>query len=112
MGMTLDPVPISQMSMNFIDLRCKWRGSRKQRPTINSLPLPYTGAYLNKWHRVFMPSLVKWAGSIDDPFGANGKMNDIIVDLWENIYPDIPLNDEKLKVVIGVVSLSPLDSIC
>ena len=103
MGVSLHPA--AMMSTGSIDHRQK-RHTRKQRPTINSLPLLKTGDHLNKWRRLFMPSLVKWAGSIEDPFSANRKMDETVINLWNSIYDDIPLNDENtVKVVINVVRL-------
>ena len=52
------------------------------------------------WGKLFVPQLCAWAGSIDDPFGANSKLNDEIDVLWERVYPDIVLENADKPVVL------------
>ena len=100
------------MSTGSLDPKRKRVGNPRQRATVSCLPMPQTRDYINKWRRLFTPSLVKWAGSLDDPFGANGKMNDAFDTLWKDIYHDIPLDDEKMRDVVTVVGLLFLYSNC
>jgi hypothetical protein len=75
--------------------------TRKLNPTTHDLPLP--SEYIPSWGKLLLPQLYAWAGSIDDPFCANSKMDDEIDVLWERVFPDIVLENADKPVVLKVV---------
>jgi len=78
--------------------------TRKLNPTTSDLPLPPGPEYQLKWGKVFLPQLYAWAGSTNDPFGANGKMADEVEIIWDRVFPDVVLEDaEDKRVVLKVV---------
>jgi len=77
--------------------------SHKQSYIQADLPFPCGGNHCQVWAKTFRPALLSWAGSQDDPFGANGIMHDEISCLWGCLYPDIELDSEKMPIVVGVV---------
>jgi len=77
---------------------CTW----KLNPTQKDLPLP-SPEHHAKWGKVFLPQLYAWAGSLDDPFGVNGKMANKVQIIWMRIFPDVALEKVDKPVVIKVV---------
>ena len=85
----------------------KYSRRRKVRPAMRDLPFPRGAIYVQLWRNTFVPALLAWAGAQEDAFGTNGKLESMgqIGVIWENIYPDIALNDKELKIVVNVVRL-------
>ncbi|KAI0298439.1 hypothetical protein B0F90DRAFT_1669029 [Multifurca ochricompacta] len=59
---------------------------------------------MNTGRKVFIPAFLSWAGSIEDPFGANDQVEGIIREIWCVAYPDIPLGPEEMDITLGVVN--------
>jgi len=76
--------------------------TRKLNPAQKDLPLPSLGHH-SKWGKVFLPQLYAWAGSLDDPFGVNGKMANEVEIIWMRVFPDVVLEEADKPVVIKVV---------
>jgi hypothetical protein len=79
------------------------RRARKRRFTTADLPLPRGGQQLQMWRKHFIPSLISWAGSCEDPFGTNGHMDVAAPKIWKRIYPDAPLGDQDKDILLSVV---------
>jgi hypothetical protein len=102
MGMNLVPaVSSSHTRVGNSNPNNKRGTTRKLNPTTHDLPLP--SEYLPNWGKILVPQLCAWAGSLDDPFCANKKMNNEIDVLWEHVFPDIILEDADKPVVLKVV---------
>jgi len=80
---------------------------RKQRYTVADLPFPRGGRYTQIWRKVFVPNLLAWAGSQDDPFGANGQVHTEVTNIWKRVFPSILLKDTDLDILIYVVCRYP-----
>jgi len=94
--------------LHDLDERATPSSSHKQKFTKANLPFPGGGNHLHLWGKLFRPSLLSWAGSQEDPFGTNGMMHTVIVQIWGCVYPDIILDDQKMAIVVNVVRLLPL----
>jgi hypothetical protein len=86
------------------------QGVRKQKFTIADLPfsggsVEVTRTQRNTWRNRFIPSLLDWAGSRKDPFGTNSQMENVVVSIWEQVFPNIMLQGQGLTIVLRVVSL-------
>lgn len=76
---------------------------RKQRYTVADLPFPRGGRYTQIWRKVFVPNLLAWAGSQDDPFGANGQVHTEVTNIWKRVFPNIQLKDTDMNILVYVV---------
>jgi len=76
--------------------------TQKLNPTQKDLPLPRLEHHL-RWGKVFLPLLYAWAGSLNDPFGMNGKMANKVEIIWMHVFPDVVLKEADKPVVIKVV---------
>ncbi|KAF8494348.1 hypothetical protein F5888DRAFT_1908221 [Russula emetica] len=54
------------------------------------------------WRRVFIPNLLAWAGSQDDPFGANAGVHSEVTGIWKHVFPSIPLKDADMDILVYV----------
>jgi len=79
------------------------RGGARTRAKVLDLPLPRGGQGSVDWNERFVPSLLSWAGSHEDPFGTNGQMDAEITSLWLQIYPGRKLGDGEQGTVRSVV---------
>jgi hypothetical protein len=77
--------------------------SLRQHYTKANLPFPPGGNHRHVWAKCYRPALLSWAGSQDDPFGTNGMMHDEMSCIWHRLYPDIPLNNENMTILVDVV---------
>jgi hypothetical protein len=72
---------------------------KKEKYTLASLPFP-RGAesmtYTREWRKSFKPTLIQWAATLEDPFGSNAVMGDIITEVWMATFPSI-----ANEVVVG-----------
>jgi hypothetical protein len=57
----------------------------------------------NTWRTQFVPSLLDWAGSCDDPFGTNSQMDDVVKSIWKKVFPHITLQEQGTIIVLRVV---------
>lgn len=78
--------------------------SRKPRYSVSDLPLPRGGGHVQAWKRVFLPSLLAWAGAHEDPFGVNGDLYDVITDIWSGVFPSVTLEQSDIVILQKVVS--------
>ncbi|KAH8979761.1 hypothetical protein EDB92DRAFT_2118630 [Lactarius akahatsu] len=78
----------------------KQKSARRLRPTLADLPLPRTGRYLQNWRKKFVPLLISWAGSQEDPFGTNGRIDGAIKSVWGRVYPDLVVDDEEMDIIV------------
>jgi hypothetical protein len=76
---------------------------RKQRYTIADLPFPRGGKYNQVWRKVFIPKLLAWAGSQDDPFGANARVHVESANIWKQVFPNIVLKETDEDILTYVV---------
>jgi hypothetical protein len=79
---------------------------RKQRYTIADLPFPRGGKYTQYWRKIFVPNLLAWAGSQDDPFGANARVHLELANIWKRVFPDITLKETDMDILTYVVRRS------
>jgi hypothetical protein len=76
---------------------------RRPRYAVGDLPFPHGGRHNQVWRKAFMPCLLAWAGSQDDPFGANSQMDSEIELIWQRIYPAIELDNQNFDILQNVV---------
>lgn len=65
---------------------------KKEKYTLVSLPFPHGAAstsYRCEWQKSVKSTLIHWAATLDDPFGANAVIEDIIIEVWKAIFPSI-----------------------
>ena len=81
-------------------------GNIKQDYTISDLPLPLAdgGAYIEKWHKDFVPSLLTWAGAHEDPFRVRSELFTAVPHIWERVFCDVRLHNNDLVTLVKVVS--------
>ncbi|KAH8983440.1 hypothetical protein EDB92DRAFT_2117452 [Lactarius akahatsu] len=80
---------------------------RKQRYLVADLPFSRGSKDLQVWRKSFVPSLHAWAGTQQDPFGANCQMEREVVNLWKRTFPSIALDQSSNREIV----LSVCDSI-
>ena len=78
---------------------CHW----KQWFAVADLPFPHGGSYIQTWCKTFIPNLLAWAGSRDDPFGANSQVHLEVTKIWEHVFPHIQLKETNMDILIYVV---------
>ncbi|KAI0288460.1 hypothetical protein B0F90DRAFT_1827434 [Multifurca ochricompacta] len=87
MGIMLTNVAVG-MEDNLQDANPK---HPRRRYLVTDLPFPHGSAHRHAWQKTFVPTLIMWAGSVEDPFGANNCVEGIIKDIWCLVYPsDVP----------------------
>lgn len=86
--------------------------SRRQRYTVADLPFPGGSKDLQVWRKTFIPLLLVWAGTQEDPFGTNCQMEVAIMGAWTHAFPSIALepNSQELEIVLNVVRNSNHES--
>ena len=68
------------------------RRVKKIRYNFSSLPFPRGAAstsYAHDWRKYFKPTLIHWAATLNDPFGTNSVMEDVVVEVWKAVFPSI-----------------------
>ncbi|KAF8873358.1 hypothetical protein BD779DRAFT_1679258 [Infundibulicybe gibba] len=83
--------------------------TKRVKYTVTSLPFPggaEGSAYFKKYRKTFKPTLIAWASTLDDPFGANSLIEPTIRELWALIFPKINLdpNDKKWRPIDSIAS--------
>ncbi|KAF8490335.1 hypothetical protein F5888DRAFT_1638128 [Russula emetica] len=76
--------------------------SPKKKYAVSDLPFAHWDVDSRKWRTSFIPSLLAWAGTQGDPFGANSQMTDEVTALWQRLYLAIVLNDARTSIVLSV----------
>ena len=76
---------------------------RPAKPCFKNSHLPFEDPTrdLVTWHDAVLPSIINWAGSLDEPFVINSHPNlqEIIEKNWKANYPEVQCNDAILAVV-------------
>src|SRR6267142_77325 len=81
------------------------RPCHRVRYNTSHLPFP-NSSYYNKWRCHFVPTLLAWTGSQEDPFGANSQMarDSEITTIWTWVFPDLEeLDGKTIPIVHSVV---------
>jgi hypothetical protein len=83
---------------------------KKEKYTLASLPFPRGAAstsYTREWRKSFKSTLIHWAATLNDPFGTNAVMEDIITDIWRKVFPSIAneVVGNSREAIIHLVSL-------
>ena len=76
----------------------------KQIYKVIELPFPEDSSYFDKWARIFMPSLLAWAGTHEDPFRLSGELYLVVPQIWKRVFPRISLNITESLTLVKVVS--------
>ena len=63
-------------------------------------------SYTHDWRKSFKPTLIHWATTLEDPFGTNAVMEDIVVEVWKIVFPSITseVDGSSHEAIIHVVS--------
>ena len=101
----LEPVPVEKSSSG--------RRVKKVKYSFSLLPFPHGVAnmtYTREWRKSFKPTLIHWAATLEDPFGTNALMEDIITDLWKTVFPSIAneVVGGNREAIVHVVSSQPV----
>lgn len=91
------------MGIQLNTTRSSWTGDiireRKQdagtRIRLDDLPFGQGGG--RRWRQEYIPSLIAWAGSQDDPFAINHSVREEMVKIWECVFPSCQLRDNNLN---------------
>ncbi|KAI9429509.1 hypothetical protein H4582DRAFT_2089056 [Lactarius indigo] len=77
---------------------------RKQRYTVSDLLIPRNSRFIQIWRKIFVPSLIAWAGTQEDPFGTNCQMEGEIMNIWKRVFPSIALAQStcEFEIVLNV----------
>lgn len=77
------------------------RGPAKPRYKNGHLPFENQAQDLETWRNTVLPAVIDWAGTLEDPFGANSHLDlhDIVRDSWNDGFPGTPPNDAVHSVV-------------
>jgi len=118
MGLRINQVPSTPMPIDGKGNQgnVNTRGPRRTKYTLIDLPIPYSRVYTDKWRKQFVPNLLAWAGSLEDPFGTNGQLNSEIVNLWKEVFPELALSQrskdmEIVQTVVRALTRSQIGSI-
>ena len=108
MGIRITQAPSTSGAMDSTgnEGNANTRGPRRVKYVLVDLPIPHNRVYTDKWHKQFVPNLLAWAGSLEDPFGTNGQLTcGEIVNLWNKVFPEVVLGhgSKDLAIVQSVV---------
>jgi hypothetical protein len=89
-------------STTFSTARSSWTGDiireHKQdagtRVRLDDLPFGQGGG--RRWCQEYIPNLIAWAGSQDDPFAVNHSVHEEMIKIWERVFPACQLRDANL----------------
>ena len=84
------------------------RHIRKVRYTFSSLPFPCGAAgtsYTRDWRKSFKSTLIHWATTLEDPFVINVIMEDVVEEIWKQVFPSIAndVDGDNHEAIIHVV---------
>ena len=85
--------------------KCTPSATWKQCYKVSHLPLP-PGAS-QSWKNTFIPPLLAWARSQENPWGLSDFLRAEVVHIWDRVYPQYPLREADIHIVVKVVRLSP-----
>jgi hypothetical protein len=81
--------------------------SSKKRYTVADLPFSGGSKDIHIWRKTFIPLLIAWAGTQEDPFGTNCQMEGEIMDAWKHAFPYIILDVARdYEILLNVVRQS------
>jgi len=69
------------------------------------LPLLWGRKLSEAWRRHFIPSLIAWAGAQENPLVISGDLDDVVADIWSQIFPRVVLDCDDIAILVKVVSL-------
>lgn len=81
------------------------RENTKSVKKFNNAHLPFpsnrTQADLKIWRDSVIPAVVDWAGSLDEPFGANAHpdFKSVVTESWNESFPELEINEAVYYVV-------------
>ncbi|KAI9455129.1 hypothetical protein F5148DRAFT_1377533 [Russula earlei] len=67
----------------------------------DDLPLQHGSVDNQTWRKVFIPLLLAWAGSLEDPFSVNSQIHSEAAKLWARVFSE-QLSQEDLSTVMRV----------
>lgn len=111
MAIKLEDVPVVKAEPGGRKQRTK-----KEKYTNAHLPFPSKqfGQSMKNWRKVFKPSIIGWAGTVEDPFGTNSILSSPVKKVWNDIFPDLKdcfKDVDQRAAILGVVrTLSTLVS--
>ena len=84
------------------------RRVKKIRYTFSSLPFPRGAAstsYTREWRKSFKSTLIHWAATLEDPFGTNAVMEDVVAEIWKLVFSSIAneVDGDSREAIIHVV---------
>ena len=84
------------------------RSVKKIRYNFSSLSFPRgvaSSSYTWDWRKLFKPTLIHWAATLEDPFGTNEVMEDIVKEVWKMVFPSIAneVDGDSREAIIHVV---------
>jgi hypothetical protein len=84
------------------------RRVKKIRYTFSSLPFPRGAAstsYARDWRKSFKSTLIHWAATLEDPFGTNAIVENVVAEIWKLVFPSIAkeVDDDSREAIIHVV---------
>jgi hypothetical protein len=86
------------------------RRTKKEKYMLASLPFPRGAAsmsYAREWRKSFKSTLIHWAATLEDPFGTNAVMEDVITEVWKTVFPSIAnevVGGSSRQAIIHLVS--------
>jgi hypothetical protein len=86
---------------------------KKIRYNISSLPFPRgasSTSYARDWRKVFKLTLIHWAATLEDPFGTNAVMENIVAEIWKEVFPSIAkeVDGSSCDAIMHVVRPYPI----
>ncbi|SRR6266702_6906855 len=112
MGVKLKWVAATMSTGHALLLEGDQKHSRRQRYTVADLPFPGGSKDLHIWQKSFIPSLLGWAGTQEDPFGTNCQMEGEIVNVWKRTFPSITLDKDNCHEIVQSVVHQSKESAC
>jgi hypothetical protein len=64
------------------------------RVRLDDLPFGQGGG--RRWRQVYIPHLIAWAGSQDDPFAVNHSVHEEMINIWEWVFPAFQLRESNV----------------
>src|SRR6266851_8620717 len=100
------PSTAGSMTGDIIHMPKRTPGTaRKQRYKVSHLPLP--PGVSQSWKSIFIPPLLAWAGSQENPWGLSDFLRAEVVNIWGRVYPQYPLRETDIHIMVKVVRLPP-----
>jgi hypothetical protein len=64
-----------------------------------------SSSYTRDWRKFFKPTLIHWAATLEDPFGTNAVMENVVKEVWKMVFPSIAdeVDGDSREAIIHVV---------